>query len=367
MVIDLFGLTANEVRARFPEVYQHLLTTVKSARDAQAVKSDTKDAKVYATLWWLFGKPRQELRPALSDLKRYIATVETTKHRVFQFIDATILPDNMLVAIASDDAFILGVLSSKLHVNWAIRAGGRLGMGNDPRYSKSRTFDPFPFPVASPEQVSTIRRIAEDLDAHRKRVLSEQSLLTLTALYNVLGKLRVGVKPEALKVDDRRIFDSGLVLILKELHDRLDAAVAEAYGWPVDLADEEIFGRLVALNKERAAEEARGLVRWLRPDYQIPLFGRPAGKKEQIEAEFVDTEEKAKKPSFPADDMGQTAMVMAALADATAPISSTAIAVRFKQGRRIEPKVSVVLSALSRMGLVAAAEAGKGFHLRRVG
>jgi hypothetical protein len=170
-----------------------------------------------------------------------------------------------------------------------------------------------------------------------------------------------------LEADHRRTFDDGLVLILKELHDQLDAAVAEAYGWPVDLADEEILARLVALNKERAAEEARGLVRWLRPEYQIPLFGKPAERKEQIEAEFVEAEEKIKKPPFPADDMGQTAMVMQALADSTAPLSATAIATRFKQGRKIEPKVAAVLSSLSRMGIIAAAEAGKSFHLRRAG
>ena len=74
------------------------------------------------------------------------------------------------------------------------------------------------------------------------------------------------------------------MLILKELHDKLDAAVADAYGWPADLSDDDILARLVALNKERAQEEARGLVRWLRPDYQIPRFGSP---KEKAELDLV--------------------------------------------------------------------------------
>jgi type II restriction/modification system DNA methylase subunit YeeA len=69
------------------------------------------------------------------------------KHRIFQFLDASILPDNKLIAIATDDAAILGILSSKLHVVWAIRAGGWIGAGNDPVYVKSRCFDPFPFPM----------------------------------------------------------------------------------------------------------------------------------------------------------------------------------------------------------------------------
>jgi len=40
-------------------------------------------------------------------------------------------------------------------------------------------------------------------------------------------------------------------------HKRLDVAVAAAYGWPADLADEEILEKLLALNLERAAEEAK--------------------------------------------------------------------------------------------------------------
>jgi hypothetical protein len=40
-------------------------------------------------------------------------------------------------------------------------------------------------------------------------------------------------------------------------HQKLDAAVAAAYGWPADLSDEQILERLLALNLERAAEEAK--------------------------------------------------------------------------------------------------------------
>jgi hypothetical protein len=40
-------------------------------------------------------------------------------------------------------------------------------------------------------------------------------------------------------------------------HKKLDAAVATAYGWPTDLTDEQILERLLALNLERAAEEAK--------------------------------------------------------------------------------------------------------------
>ena len=70
-------------------------------------------------------------------MSRYIATAETSKHRFFVFLDAAILPDNKLVNIALDDAYFLGVLSSRIHVTWALAAGSHLGVGNDPVYVKT--------------------------------------------------------------------------------------------------------------------------------------------------------------------------------------------------------------------------------------
>lgn len=371
MVIDLFGLDSGEVRQRFPEVYQYVKSEVKE----KIVLADGKEQKVgrdwnnratYRENWWVFGEPRSDLRPALKGLKRYIATVETMKHRIFQFLDHTILPDNKLIVFALSDAAELGVLSSRIHCIWALRAGGWLGAGNDPVYVKSRCFDPFPFPNAADTQKTIIRAIAEELDAHRKHVLAKHGHLTLTGLYNVLEKLRASVYPDTLDADDRRIFDDGLVLILKELHDRLDVAVAAAYGWPADISDEEVLGRLVALNKERISEEARGFVRWLRPEYQILKFGTPAEKAEQIEADLGGEIVVGKKPTFPADDIDQTAAVMAALASAEGSNTPAAIAITFRQGKRVEQKVEAVLSSLARMGVIATAKSGRAFGLHRM-
>ena len=257
MVIDLFGLTVNEVREKFPAVYQHVLTRVKPERD-------TNNRATYRDNWWIFGEPRRDFRPALGDIDRYIATTETSKHRFFQFLEADILPDNMVIAIALDDAFYLGILNSRLHVVFSLTAGGRLGVGNDPRYNKSRCFDPFPFPICGEAEKKPIRKLAEELDAHRKRA-QDQHGLTLTGLYNVLEKIRAG---EKLTDKEKVIHDAGLVSVLKQLHDDLDAAVFASYGWTATLTDAEILERLVALNAERAAEEKRGIVHWLRPEYQ---------------------------------------------------------------------------------------------------
>ena len=363
LVIDLFGLSADEVLRRFPEVYQHLLITVKPERDANRRES-------YRASWWVFGEPRRELRPALTSLRRHIATVETAKHRVFQFLDAAILPDNMLVNVASADAFDLGVLSSRHHIVWALRTGGWMGIGNDHRYSKSRCFDPYPFPAADDLRRQRVRAIAEDLDAHRKRVLAEHAHVTLTGLYNVLDALKRGIRLGELAAVDRRTFDDGLVLILGELHERLDRAVAESYGWPPDLADDAILERLMALNRQRMAEEAVGLVRWLRPDYQVPRFG---SLKDRAELALVggggeralSTPPVGPKATYPADDAAQTAVVMAALAKASGPLDAEGIAVGFRRGHRVVPRISAVLFTLYRLGIVGTLDGGLSFALQR--
>ncbi len=260
MVIDLLGLTIDEVRNRFPEVYQRLLDRVKPERDQN-------NRAAYRDQWWIFGEPRKDFRPALRGLRRYVASTETSKHRSFTFLDATVLPDNMLVNIALDDAFFLGVLSSRIHVAWALSAGGRLGVGNDPRYNKTRCFNPFPFPACSEQQRDRIRQLAEQLDLHRKRQQARHSDLTMTEMYNLLEKSR---SSEPLSDKEKMIHEQGLVSVLRQLHDDLDAAVFNAYGWPLGLSDDEILRRLVELNRERAEEEKRGIIRWLRPDYQKP-------------------------------------------------------------------------------------------------
>ncbi|MBY0304187.1 MAG: class I SAM-dependent DNA methyltransferase [Sphingomonas sp.] len=269
MVIDLFGLDERTVLRQFPEVAQHLLATVHAARTEQVAKSGTADAKAYLAQWWLMGKPRPEMRPALASLPRYIATVDTAKHRVFQFLGSDILCDDKVVIVASDSAFHFGVLSSAIHLSWAAQTGGLLE--DRPVYVKSKVFDPFPFPDATPDQRRVIAELAEELDATRKAALAEVPKLTMTEIYNLRAKLASGEPLSHADQDRARAARAGIVA---RLHDQIDAAVAAAYGWPHPLPAPEIVARLVALNAERATDEAAGQIRWLRPDYQVPRFGK---------------------------------------------------------------------------------------------
>ncbi|MBY5963638.1 class I SAM-dependent DNA methyltransferase [Marinobacter nauticus] len=282
VVIDLYGLDVTQTRDRYPEIYHWIVDRVKPERD------QNRDIKLREN-WWLHRRLRTDLRKMLGGLNQYIATVETSKHRFFQFLPADVAPSNLLIAIASEEPSVLGILSSRVHTIWSLSTGGRLGVGNDPRYNKRQCFETFPFPLLKAEQAIKIGELAKSIDNYRKRQQSEYSDLSLTGIYNVLDKVRSG---QHLKGQEKTIYKHGIVSVLRELYDDLDRAVFEAYGWsdladilvgrpgattpipdkPADQAEaeEELLMRLVELNKQRAEEESRGIVRWLRPEYQSP-------------------------------------------------------------------------------------------------
>jgi len=343
--IDLFGLDEAAVRSKYPATYQWLKDTVFPSR------SESKRT-AYRDKWWIFAEPRSEWREASTGLDWYIATVMTAKHRTFVRLDAEILPDQGLIPFAIADWSALAVLSSRFHVVWSLAVGGRLGVGNDPRYNNSRCFDPFPFPDPTEAQKARLRSLGEQLDAHRKACQAAHPKLTLTGMYNVLEKLRAR---ERLEGRDREIYDQGLVGILKDLHDQIDAAVAEAYGWPATLSDDDILHRLVDLNRERAAEEARGHIRYLRPDYQNP-DGRAAVAKGDQGAMDLGPRVTTTKAPWPRSLPEQIAAVQGALHD-LGEATPEQIARQFQRGRA--GTVQPLLESLTALGHARLTEGGR--------
>ncbi len=338
-VIDFFGYDDEApVRQQYPELYQHLSTTVRPERMQNREKSRRDH-------WWLFGRSNETMRAALKGLPRYIATVETSKYKLFAFVPGHFCPDHKLYVIASDDAFNLGILSSRVHVSYALAAGGTLE--DRPTWTNSTCFLPFPFPACDAAAQARIRKIAEELDAHRKRVQAQNPGLTLTGMYNVLEKLRAN---EALNAKEKQIYDAGLVSVLRQLHDDLDAAVFAAYGWPPTLTDAEILERLVALNGKRAKEEASGLVRWLRPDYQNPGGAQPQQTTLAVE---VEPESKAGKPragklAWPKTLSERVKAVSTVLATVREPVTAPELAKRFTRARAAD--VGEILETLCAVG-----------------
>ena len=365
MVIDAIGQDAESLRVNYPSVYQWIAERVKPERDANPDRELREK-------WWLFRRNNQLMRSSIKGLSRYIATVVTAKHRVFQFLDASILADDALICIASSESFHLGVLSSFLHIQWALATGSTLE--DRPRYIKTACFETFPFPDEdtglTPHLRERIAHLAEQIDQHRKRVLAPESGhtgLTLTGLYNVLAALREG---RALTAKEKTQHAQGLVGVLRELHDELDTAVLAAYGLSATAGTDDILAHLVQLNTRRAAEEAQGRVRWLRPDFQNPqnLLQKQEllPQDEKAPEADLDSENPLSKPEhskpqqhpWPATLPEQVRAVAAVLAASPAPLTLPSIESRFKGRGPWKKGLPTLLQTLEALGRAQAVPTG---------
>ena len=374
MVIDLFGMSASQVRDRFPDVYGHVVENVKPERDSN-------NRETYRNNWWIFGEPRGDFRPALQGLPRYIATIETAKHRFFEFLEESVLPDNRLICFGVSHAALLAVMSSRIHVIFALAAGGTLE--DRPIYTKTTIYDRFPFPLVArmpPALVERLAQLGERLDAFRKDRIATHPHLTMTGLYNHLERLRelaAGADVPPLSEAERDIKDAGQVQVLRDLHDDIDRAVLDAYGWsdlapalvgrpgattpsphksPAQVAaEDQLLVRLVALNQARQAAEARGEIDWLRPDYQIPRLRNKAPQPDRAQQDAADLgtfAEDALALPWPGDGLDQIRAVRSILAASTAPLAPQDIARRFRGGRNRAARVETVLRHMVETGMV---------------
>jgi hypothetical protein len=318
-----FGLMSEQEARRYPVLYGIVREKVKPEREANK-------RTIYAQYWWRFGEARRDLRAAMAGLPRYIVTPETSKHRLFEFLDGQIAPDNSLIAIATADAFHLGVLSSAIHTAWALAAGSRLGIDGTPRYNKGPCFEAFPFPDPPTKLREAIRKTAEMIDEHRKSSIARSAKVGMTAMYNVVDKLRSGSE---LSKPEREVHTLAACGVLRDLHDELDRLVAEAYGWPWPEPPAKILDRLVELHDRRREEEHAGNVRWLRPEYQRPRFAKDAqAEAVASDAAAAEVVEQSPPVPWPSDAIGQiTALRALVLAG---PITADEAATRFANARR---------------------------------
>jgi hypothetical protein len=197
--------------------YQHCLMHVQPKRA-------TSREQRLREHWWQHDRNRMAARAVITKLDRYIGTSQVSKHRYFQYIGADTVPDSTIVAFGREDDYFLGMLESSIHKIWTAAVGTQLE--SRPRYIISECFEKFPFPTPTESQRQAVGQAARTLDEQRRNVCRPNGIYrrSMTSLYNE--------NPPWLQT----------------AHAELDAAVADAYGWPPDLADDEILRRLVRLN-----------------------------------------------------------------------------------------------------------------------
>jgi type II restriction/modification system DNA methylase subunit YeeA len=261
-VVD-FGPSMNEGDAMLYEVpFQHVLKFVKSVRISNNRKSR-------AEKWWRHGEARPAMRKALFGLGRYIATSEKSKHRFFIWLDEKSAPDKRLAVIARNDDATFGILSSRIHVCWALAVGSTLE--DRPAYATTTCFETFPFPEGltpnlapsdySNTAVTEIDTAAQKLNEHRTNWLNPPEWTDWVrtaeeekAGYPLRPVAKAGHEAELKKRTLTNLYNQRPAW-LDNAHKTLDAAVAQAYGWndyTPDMPDEEILRRLLALNLARS-------------------------------------------------------------------------------------------------------------------
>jgi hypothetical protein len=223
--------------------------------------------EAYRRYWWRHVEPRQGMHRALEGSLRYIATTRHARHRIFVWFPIQVLPDSALIAIARDDDTTFGILHSRFHELWALHLCTWLGVGNDPRYTPSTTFETFAFPEGLTPDVPA-KAYANDLRAiaiaEAARWLNElrENWLNPPDLVRREPEVAPGYPDRIVPVDDKAaaiLKKRTLTNLYNErpawldnTHRELDEAVAVAYGWPSDMDDDEILRRLFELNQERA-------------------------------------------------------------------------------------------------------------------
>ena len=218
--------------------------------------------------WWRFRRSGSDVRELLARSPRVLATVLVSKHRQFRWLDSLCSPDTRLVIIGREDDTSFGILSSRFHELWTLRFCQRHGVGNDPVYTPSTTFETFPFPegltpnipaadYADDPRAQAIAAAAAELNRLREAWLNPPDLVRIEPEVVPGYPDRVlPASPEAAAELKKRTLTNlynQRPTWLDNAHKTLDAAVAAAYGWPEGLTDDEVLERLFALNQERAA------------------------------------------------------------------------------------------------------------------
>ncbi len=290
-IID-FGMGRSEADcAKYEMPFAHVREHVKPER----IKNKRA---LYAKFWWRHVEARPGMLSALHPLPRFLTTVRVAKHRLFKWFQAPTLPDSSMFAFARDDDYFFGVLHSRFHEVWALKLGTRLE--TRPRYTPTTSFETFPFPESTDKQKIEISTAAKELNQLRENWLNP-SEWTMTKMLQFPGATdgpwsRFVVDPDTrgigivryplIEAKDPKYAEELAKRTLTNVynehpdwlanaHAKLDAAVAAAYGFPVDLSDEQILERLLALNQQRIVDEKPATKK------------QPRGSRAKTDEEFV--------------------------------------------------------------------------------
>jgi type II restriction/modification system DNA methylase subunit YeeA len=170
-IVD-FGtsITENDA-ALYDRPFAHVLEHVKPERE----KNNREIRRLY---WWRFSETLPALRKAIASLSRYIVSPRVSKYRIFSWRNGIVMPDDGVVAIASDSNTTFGILHSRFHELWSLRLCTWMGQGNDPRCTPTTCFETFPFPAGlTPREMADMETCAyDDQSANVAKAIAEVAI-----------------------------------------------------------------------------------------------------------------------------------------------------------------------------------------------
>jgi hypothetical protein len=280
-----FGQMPLAQAEQWPDLLRIVREKVKPERELLDAKNSTNIGR--RERWWLFGGYSAGLQLALKTMTRCLVIPQQYPNRVrVSFQPADRVFSQKLIAIVLDEWSSFAVLQSGVHEAWSALFCGRMGAANTPVYSSSDCFETFPFPQPDPR---TVIPALEDVG---------QRLYDTRAAYMV--ETQQGLTQTYNKLKDPACHDAPIVE-LRRLHEEMDRAVLDAYGWTdivvppfcpatvveqkaLETFQDQVIDRLFVLNAERAEEERRaglGKAAKEKAAKEKPKGGKKAGKKSE--------------------------------------------------------------------------------------
>ena len=224
-IIDFNDLSL-ENASDYKEPFDHVREFVKPVRNENRRQTTREN-------WWHFGEKRPAMREAISKLSQYFAVPRHSKWFIFIPCQLSWLPADSTTVVISDDFYVLGILTSEIHRQWAKAQSSSLE--DRTRYTHNTCFETFPFPqTASVKLTQQIRQAMIDLHEYRSQQM-EAKQWGITKLYNA--------------------FFAEPASQLYKLHKKLDNLVMQAYGFN---PEDDILAKLLHLNLDLAEKEKQG-------------------------------------------------------------------------------------------------------------
>jgi hypothetical protein len=243
-IIDFYRLSEDEAK-EYVQPYRRVLELVKPERM-------TNKRRARRERWWQFAENAVGMREATKELDQVIVLTRVSKTLSPVRVAADSIFSDRLTVFASNSYELQAILSSSIHVVWAMfRGTTRTG---DPSYAPTAVFETFP----QPQSVVGLAEKGERFEIVRHEIMSRRGV-GLTDLYDLVN--------DPFYTDDD-------ITRMREIHVGLDQAVMDAYGWgsvPLDhgfhtyrqmqrwtvspAARVEILDRLLAENLRRAAAQ----------------------------------------------------------------------------------------------------------------